>query len=174
MNDEYLWDRSGNDAEIERLECVLADLRYIPAAPPALAAAARPWWRNVRLVSGLATAAAMVMVVASLIYFRPPQGRIVEMAVNEPVSVKIEAPVVPESIVPASDSRPTYSNALYVRRRPSKLTKRVKQTPVTLTAEEKHAYDQVVLALYITGSKLRSVRDTIDVMEKNSARSNDR
>ena len=36
MNEEYLWDKTGEDAEIQQLENALAAFRYQETAPPAL------------------------------------------------------------------------------------------------------------------------------------------
>ena len=41
-----------------------------------------------------------------------------------------------------------------------------KKPSETLTAEEKHAYDQLMLALSITGSKLKIVKDKVDGVEE--------
>ena len=43
-----------------------------------------------------------------------------------------------------------------------------KNEPVKLTNEEKFAYNQLMLALSITGSKLKLVQDTIDRIENTS------
>jgi len=173
MNEEYLWDRSGDDTEIERLEDLLQDLRYRPTAAPTLPSPRR-WWQNVQILTGL-TATAAIAIIASFIYFSPLRSETVRTARNEQVETPVVAPstaaAAPTS--PLTEQRPTYSNALFVRRPRAKAVKRTKP-PVVLTAEEKHAYDQVVFALYVTGSKLRSVRDTIDVMEKNNKSSNDK
>ena len=42
MNNDYLWDKTGEDAEIESLENLLGGLRFQPTAPPALPAAVAP------------------------------------------------------------------------------------------------------------------------------------
>ena len=43
-----------------------------------------------------------------------------------------------------------------------------------LTDEEKHAYDQLMLALSITSSKLKIVKDKVDGVEENTTRENER
>jgi hypothetical protein len=63
MNEEYLWDRSGEDPEIERLERTLAPLRYQfrePRAVPPRVSAGR--WAVAAAVIGVA--AALVLAVA--------------------------------------------------------------------------------------------------------------
>lgn len=47
-------------------------------------------------------------------------------------------------------------------------------SPAALTDEEKHAYDQLMLALSITSSKLKIVKDKIDGVEENAALENER
>jgi hypothetical protein len=47
--------------------------------------------------------------------------------------------------------------------------------PEALTKEEKYAYDQLMLALSITSSKLKMVKDKVaGVEEKNAVRENER
>jgi len=46
---------------------------------------------------------------------------------------------------------------------------KIKEPAETLTAEEKYAYDQLMLALSITGSTLRIVKDKIDGIEEKNA-----
>lgn len=46
---------------------------------------------------------------------------------------------------------------------------KIKKPSETLTAEEKHAYDQLMLALSITGSKLKIVKDKVDGVEEQNA-----
>ena len=35
MNNDYLWDRTGSDADIERLESLLGGMKFQPDGPPA-------------------------------------------------------------------------------------------------------------------------------------------
>ena len=73
MNQDYLWDRSGEpDAEIERLERTLAPLRLgaepVPARRAAHVPAARRWWR-------LAAAAAVVAAAVGVGRMAAPQAQ---------------------------------------------------------------------------------------------------
>ena len=43
MNEDYLWDKTGEDPEIEKLENALQVFRYKETAPPALPAKALPF-----------------------------------------------------------------------------------------------------------------------------------
>jgi hypothetical protein len=189
MKEDYLWDKTGEDAEIERLENALASFRYRETAPPALPAEAfaiekespRKFFRF-----GFAFAAfAAILAIFFTVWFQAATGKIPaarSIAGNAvPKNAdKIEnkepevAPVRAVEKTPRS-SQPTviktrYRSAFPVR--PNKLTARnFKAAPPaeTLTREEKYAYDQLMLALSITSSSLRIVKDKVDGIEEKTA-----
>ena len=61
MNDDYLWDKSGRDPEIEAIEDLLAPLAHRESSVPPAMMPRRPAWGS--LFAVLATAAAVLFVV---------------------------------------------------------------------------------------------------------------
>jgi|CXWL01.1.fsa_nt_gi hypothetical protein len=176
MKDEYLWDKSGSDAEIEGLENTLSRFRYAAIDPPELPATniikfaktpQRRWFAYFFAAAGCLT---LVMLVG--VWLRSG-----ETGNNVTSTVAIVAPVVnrdmtPKSKVPVSKlanepkpalttltSTPKSFRSRAIRAKP-RLQRQ--QMPLVLTAEEKYAYGQLMLALSITGSKLRMVREMVD------------
>jgi hypothetical protein len=194
MKEDYLWDKTGEDDSIARLENALQAFRYEETAPPALPA-------NVFTVEkekprrffqiGFAFAAfASVFLVLSFFWFQtagdkiPPvetfaennQPEIVDRAANEEFNkttdksapaVKIEnstPPAKPKAAATRQTIAPVVrANKAVLRNKPAKAPSE------TLTAEEKYAYDQLMLALSITGSKLQIVKDKINGIEERHA-----
>ena len=198
MKEDYLWDKTGQDTEIERLENALRVFRYQETEPPALPAKIIPFERKFprgffRLSFAFAAFAAL-MIVCFGVWFQFSnntievgkdfaQTKITEIAkdstetvapqINNKVSEeflvekpkdliveKVEIPKqsVKRNIVKINKTVPT----VY---RPNDLIARnikVKKPDVKLTKEEKYAYDQLMLALSITSSKLKLVSDKVD------------
>ncbi|HVF47621.1 MAG TPA: hypothetical protein VNA17_08660 [Pyrinomonadaceae bacterium] len=179
MNEEYLWDKTGDDAEIESLEAQLAVFRYEPTASPALAENSPASTKSYRAPWALGFAFAAMAVVAgvSLWSMLPSVDQESEVAVADaisgdgPAAVEAEPPVA-EVVRPhvftempsAEKVQPkTYTQAKRSRKvAETRSAVRVKQHPVELTPEERAAYDQVVLALSITSSKLKMVQDKVN------------
>ena len=176
MNEEYLWDKTGADVEIEGLENALKTFSYRPIPPPGLPAKSfvleqKPQRRFVRL--GFAFAAAAVVILAAVWFLIPnrnvgvgkesmkadqPQSSTVRQTAAPPPT-KVDLPKLKDTstiiktrhaIRPAT--RPMNTVALKVKG---------KKPPVMLTEEEKYAYGQLMLALSITESKLKIVTDAI-------------
>ena len=176
MNNDYLWNRTGSDAEIERLETILGDLAFRPDEPPrtmrreSVLEPRRPSW-FVRFGLGFAAAStAAVPVVFFLITTRnalPPEGSAAALAPAPKNEVRSAEPSTELKFEKASAVRPG-------KRTPKKRqTRRVAKTApsregsrplpvITLTAEERDAYRQLMTALAITGEKLNIVRDKLD------------
>lgn len=185
MKEDYLWDKTGTDPEIESLENVLQAFRYKETAPPALAAKVLPLrkksspkiWRF-----AFAAAACLVFVAISLgALFQISSNKIevgkglaekitpqadIELPkeLNDLIGTKVEAPKqsarqkivkVRKIVSVISHQNKTTANNL-------KPTKQI----VRLTKEEKYAYDQLMLALSITSSKLKAVKDKVRGMEE--------
>ncbi|HEY8559820.1 MAG TPA: hypothetical protein VIL74_05410 [Pyrinomonadaceae bacterium] len=194
MKEDYLWDKTGADAEIEGLENALKAFRFEETAPPALPQTAfaiekekpRVFWRF-----GLAFAAfACLLTVFSIVWFqlgaRQTPGDAVVSEINpaldrekaadetfiEKTTPPAEKPVrattsaAPKIVKIARKSAPAARPVKAVTRRT------VTKAPAeTLTAEEKYAYNQLMLALSITGSQLKIVKDKVQGIEdKNAAR----
>jgi hypothetical protein len=201
MKEDYLWDKTGAvDPEIERLENALRVFRYQETEPPALPAKIIPFERKApprsffRLAFAFAACAAF-LIISLGVWFQFPVKKI-EVAKD---SIETFAPQIVEKIsdeipvVKPDDStvkkaethkqsvgrnvvkikKPVPANA-----RQNKLpaqTVEVKKPTVVLTKDEKYAYDQLMLALSITSSKLKLVKDKVEgVEEQNAFRKNGR
>lgn len=193
MKDDYLWDKTGEDAEIQGLENALAAFRYEETAPPELPQKVFTLEKPKRakiFQFGFALAAfAATVAVLSVVWFQiaenkiPPVGSVAgfseprnENKINDedfvknpevtPV-VKIDNPkplVKPGVIKIRQKSAPVVGTYKTVLR-----DTKAKEPAETLTAEEKYAYDQLMLALSITGSKLKIVKDKIAGIEEQNA-----
>lgn len=195
MNNDYLWNKTGDDPEIERLEKALAPFRYHEAVRPLpaeneaaeIVAPARPWrfaWTAFAFAASLA--AVTILWVGSL-----------EISVEENGAAKSSDLVFvsrPETLMPNSPAEPeapdTPKGAPPARRDPKKINPTTafaprrsrtkdaaaRDTVAALSVEEKYAYRQLMLALSITGSKLQMVQDAIDGTEdtKDNASNNQR
>ncbi len=201
MNENYLWDKTGDDAEIEKLENVLKVFRYRETAPPELPAktiafkpnASRRFFR----FSMAFAACAAVLLVFTGIWFKfstetievakdsakPIATRQIAESSKEVVDKKSDDSVIVETNEPAiikvknsptttkSKSFKTTEFADVKHRRKRTETKSVEPqlTAVKLTKEEKYAYDQLMLALSFTGSKLKIVKDKVEGIEDQTA-----
>ena len=173
MNEEYLWDKTGSDAEIEGLENALMAFRYKPVEPPALPAKAFSLAENPRrnwFKLGFAVAfAAAVIAVVPAVWFLVPNRSVVTETVKTvdpvPVVVKNNDDGAKVEALPAEAPPINIDGAVFrpaaKRLKPLAANSFVKDHPVKLTKEEKYAYGQLMLALSITESKLKIVRDAI-------------
>jgi hypothetical protein len=190
MKEEYLWDKTGQDFEIERLENALQVFRYKENAPPALPARVLPFKkenprRMFRLAFAFAACAAFVIISLGVWFqFSPEKIEVakdsaettapqIEKKVSDEISVKKQNDLVIEKVEKRKQS--VEQNAVRIRKivptnvRQNNLIARsveAKKSAVKLTKEEKYAYDQLMLALSITGSKLRLVTDKIEGVEE--------
>lgn len=187
MNNDYLWDKTGDDAEIEGLENLLSGLKYQPTDPPVLpvvielkAESKTPWWK---FSLAFAVPACLLIAILAGFWITRPTQRLqavnglketlpasgssqIPSAVNNPEANKQETEI-------AKDTSPKLITTLYTTKPKRKEmthaveTRYRKRQPKfeSLTSEEKFAYDQLKLALSITGSKLKVVADTINRAE---------
>lgn len=194
MKEDYLWDKTGAaDPEIERLENALAVFRYQETEPPVLPAKIVPFERKqprgfFRLAFAFAGCAALVAVCLG-VWFQFSSGK-VDVAKNstETIAPQINEKIADETVVkkPAdlivkkvevskqsSEPKTTKTRKIATATVPQEKTVAqnisVKNTAVKLTKDEKYAYDQLMLALSITGSKLKLVKDKIDNVEEQTA-----
>ena len=201
MKEDYLWDKTGAvDPEIERLEKALAVFRYQETEPPALPAKIIPFERKApprgffRLAFGFAVCAAFVIISLG-VWFQFSVNKI-EVAKDSTeafapqIAAKIsdETPVVkPDDLIVKKVETTQQSvgrNIIKIKKsvpanvRQYKLLARnveIKKPTVVLTKDEKYAYDQLMLALSITSSKLKLVKDKVEgVEEQNAVRKNGR
>ena len=179
MSDEYLWSKNGSDAEIEGLEDLLSDFRYvperavqIPVSDPVVEPIAA---RRFRWVFALAAPAFATVLLAVWFAFQSNEGslRAREQVVDKPqISVPGESttligntsdtPVAAYKATPTQKASPTIIKTIF---RPKSSKRRQIESLVAankLTKEEKYAYDRLMLALSIAGNKLKVVQDTID------------
>lgn len=178
MNEEYLWNKTGGDAEIEGLENALKVFSYKQNATPELPAKTfviteKPGRRVFRLGFALAFAAAFVVVV-SVAWFMVPNRKAgvvrdsAKVIAPQPAVIPaVDAPPAPNAELSMQNNIPTIVKARHLARPTAKRTTTVAiqkkdiNPAINLTAEEKYAYGQLMLALSITESKLRIVKDTI-------------
>ncbi len=180
MNEDYLWNKTGSDPEIERLENALKPLRFAGSAAPRLPAkVATRKERSQRGFFGFwlapAFAAVAIAAFATIAYWPPTRNMPVaagpaENSVPPTKSTAAQPESRPAPIVVPPVQKPAPIVTLYKvpkRRtpRPSSLVavnSGHKVPHVKLTDEEKYAYSQLMLALSITSSKLKIVKDAID------------
>jgi hypothetical protein len=188
MNEDYLWDKTGEDSEIEGLENALQVFRYRETAMPEPSAKVLPFRREPsRKIFSYAMAAAACVAFAAF-------GLVVWLQISNNKTVVGEN--LAETTVPQNNTR---SNAATVEKpnnlidvklpntRPSFERKAVKirqpvpafvqrketkgqvirhiKPDVRLTKEEQYAYNQLMLALSITSSKLKMVKDKVEGLE---------
>ncbi len=197
MKQDYLWDKTGFDAEIENLENALAVFRYKETAPPAIPAKVIPFRkeesrRSFRFAYAIAACAAFVMIGSGLWFqLSPDEIAIQENWVktteqqNSGSFPKAEIVKNPAPIVSVAEASPetkigstkrtaatkavrinkTISPVVYEKERKAKNVE-AKKSDVQLTKEEQYAYEQLMLALSITSSKLKMVKDKVEGLEE--------
>lgn len=185
MNDEYLWQKTGEDTEVAALENALAVFRYREDAPPALTVHEEARSRRWRFVFALAPVAAIVIV--AIVWMQSSRGIdddivfVNESTVATPPPVQSPAPptrntgdTVSPKPQPRREIIPTTAA---LTRRPKPKSLRPEARMAVLTDEERYAYGQLMLALSISSEKLKVVQDAINGVEPNknsSPRNNDR
>jgi hypothetical protein len=190
MKEDYLWDKTGEDAEIQGLENALKAFRYTETAPPELPAKVfaveKPKRAGFFQFRFAFAALAAVVVILSVVWFQatnnkiPPVESVAEINVPKTVDKIADEEIIqtPES-APVENRKPSVKpHVVRVRQRSAPIVNtekailletKVKEPAETLTAEEKYAYDQLMLALSITGSKLKIVKDKINGIEEQNA-----
>jgi hypothetical protein len=173
MNDEYLWNKTGTDADIEELENELKAFRFQLSEPPALPARVVPLPEKRRFFSffrlGFAVAfAAAVIVAMTVMWLRTPVNhseKRSEYAQNDSPNAAIPGAIRPED--PGTPIiEPPMPKPRVIKFRPpttndTRAVKVVAKKEEKLTPEEKHAYDQLMTALAITSNELKFVKDKI-------------
>ncbi|HLL99831.1 MAG TPA: hypothetical protein VK400_02145 [Pyrinomonadaceae bacterium] len=198
IKEDYLWDKTGEDADIETLENALQVFRYKETAPPELPAKVLPFRKEEpkpapRRIFSFAVAAAACLafgVIALGVWLQILNNSVQVNQANltEKAEPEIVLPPEPQqaSIVPKSVDSPVdnagnlkQSSArkpVAARRNaplavPVKISQKIAKTRnakaakpnvARLTKEEQYAYDQLMLALSIAGSKFKLVKDKID------------
>ena len=182
MNGDYLWDKSGDDPEVRRVEDALAVFRY-RAIPEPVLSAAKPVkvvepaarWKFSFAFAFAASVAIMIMFGVWLVVSSGLKGSGNELAASSPPRIDPESR---SDLVTLQNGYPLekVANAVRARQhtdrrsagpRREKAFRKIetKGATMALTSQEKYAYGQLMLALAITGSKLKIVRDTINGTE---------
>ena len=201
MKEDYLWDKTGSDPEIEKLETALRAFRYEETAPPAIPAKVLPFVKKeparktfplLRAVAACLALTSISLGVWILISNTKNEiaGDVLQKSVVEPEFVNPIKPAT-ETVPPAKpkeEVKPTFQKTLYIEPKSSpksllvsksgsknaghnSTNRRIKNTKkdIRLTEEEKHAYEQLMLALSITSTKLKLVKEKIDGEENQAA-----
>ncbi len=193
MKEDYLWNKKGNDAEIEKLENALAQFRYRETAAPVIipekisTVAEKPKRRifNFSLAFSFASCAAFVLILlgAWFQFSGKNAANISDLSKSIPPEVKIVLPNEPDKIIspeelkrsseksetpkhikaknPISEKKIAPQKTVLIKRKGEK----PKAETLELTEEEKYAYDQLMLALSITSSKLNLVKEKVAFIE---------
>lgn len=201
MKENYLWDKSGDDAEIKKLEIALQAFRYQETAAPELPAKILPFKKEpsrviFRFVAAIAACVIFGLTVTG-IWLQFSNNKIE----NKSELAKVSAPVIEPTVSNASNnikgnsavSKPadllvksvavskqnTNQKAHKIRYAVTPLNpartgmkiqnKDAAKPEVQLTKEEQYAYDQLMLALSITSSKLKIVKDKVEGIDETNA-----
>jgi hypothetical protein len=204
MNEDYLYNKTGEDAEIENLENLLKDFRLQNTKAPMLPAniaifQPKPRRKVFRYAFAIAASLLIAIMIGVWAKFSKIENNFVADSIevkenqkDEVVSVNIE-PKKPENVVFNPINKP---NRKFENKRitPTKfiqkavfqnvnLKSRIKIQPTKVlpnkqifnfTDEEKFAYEQLKLALSITGSNLKTVKEKIDNKEVESSALNNK
>lgn len=199
MNEDYLWNKTGKDAEIEKLENALKAFRYKETAPPELQAkrlvfeekqTRRSWFPFIfAFGSGFA-----VILFAIVLLFNFSAKKVDEAKKDTEISApkveqkredktSLQIAVEPPKVLSEKKIETTKPKIVKVVELKSstkvtnkQITRKIeaKKPSVQLTDEEKYAYDQLMLALSITGSKLKIVQDKIQNIDETSVSKSER
>ena len=196
MKEDYLWDKTGEDPDIEKLENALEVFRYKETAPLELPAKVLPFRKEEsrqprrRIFSyAMAAAAGLIFGVIALgIWLQisrndaETQASLTETAKPEIVVPTPKPPIGDPDILPVDNIEnskriPARKISAIRKNVPAKIFRKetkarnIKATKpdVKLTKEEQYAYDQLMLALSITSSKFRLVKDKIEGIEEKNA-----
>lgn len=182
MKEDYLWDKTGDDPEIKGFENELAAFRYRETDPVFLLAVAacpvveKPQRRKISLAFAFAAACPTAIVIMLGVWFTLSDTRSWDdgnVAITKPTNGEIEGNEIGSLPVKTieTENRRFRQNVLKIRHvgsptlRRKKVAARIsdlKKQIVELTNEEKFAYGQLMLALSVTGSTLKIVKDRID------------
>lgn len=179
MKNDYLWDKTGTDPEIERLEGLLAEFRY--SVDPAAASNVIEFPGRVRsdLKPWIFSIAACIAVAASALglwsfYLTGGDAAASDVAQVQTETEEVVLPVIPlaepetktkvTAVNPRSPTAARPQKASLRSRSGRAVQQRIKEAhaPSALTKEERFAYNQLMLALSITSSNLQTVRRSID------------
>jgi hypothetical protein len=189
MKEDYLWDKTGEDLEIEKLENALQMFRYRETAMPELSAKVLPFRKQPsRPIFNFAMAAAACVVFAAfglIVWLQVSNNKTVigeefaEATVQQSNTAFTDSKITEKSgdliVEKIQNSKPSFERkAVKIRQNISPTVRRKEtkkqvfkntQPDVRLTKEEQYAYSQLMLALSITSSKLKMVKDKVEGLE---------
>lgn len=166
MKEDYLWDKSGNDPEIEKLENALAVFRYKETKPPMLPAnnvlafksETKKLSRKIfSLPMTIAASVALMAFMAGLWFFVSNEQK--QHGNNVALDIKQgeEFPQIPDA--PKEEIKRDVKGGRVVLLPVAKKVRASKQDDeIRLTDEERYAYEQLMKALKITSDKLNYVK----------------
>jgi hypothetical protein len=185
MNNDYLFEKTGSDENIEELEDLLAVYRIDPL-PPALARAEssaettgphRLFGFLLSHATAIGSFAFLTIIAVTAIAWLDQRSidtaELSSIEVSSPIKSFDSGPSIFDPSGPAAVTkiRPqTIGRRRQIKFNPAapirkiqlaKVIRRAEPAP-QLSAEEKYAYEQVKLALWLAGSKMKVVQDTID------------
>lgn len=185
MNDEYLWQKTGEDPEVEKLEKILSVFRYRESISSAIVAnrvAVEEKPPRLRMSLALAFASCVAVAIVGVTWIQLGSEKTESLSVTDFVFVNgsdnpatdspavIEPPAIKNRDLP---SQPSRNRGKKVKTTTASFDRRVKAKDsivrdgvAALTEEERFAYRQLMLALSISSSKLKIVQDTIDGAEE--------
>ncbi len=193
MKEDYLWDKTGaGDPEIERLENALAVFRYQATEPPALPAMIIPFEKKTprsffRLAFTFAACATLVIVSLGVWFqFSGEKLDVVknssekiapqatekatdETTVKKPENLNTEKTKTRQQFAEPKIVKIRKTAPAVIRQNKAVAQSAFKKPAVELTKEEKYAYDRLMLALSITSSKFRLVKDKVEGVEAENA-----
>ncbi len=186
MNQDYLWDKTGDDSEIKELENALHAFRsnetIAPSLPPQIIVVEKqPSRKFFQWGFAFATCASIAFVSIGF-WFQITRNPDIVKNLPPKTSVQNSAPSKTEAIIEATveqqgnlvstpSSKPTRKKSNTTNKKRRRNTKRLRKVgsrknrsrntmpKVVLTKEERYAYEQLMLGLSITSSKLKIVRD---------------
>lgn len=191
MNEEYLWNKTGEDAEIESLENALKAFRYRETAPPELPSkqlvfeekpTRRSWFPFIfAFGSGFA-----VILFAVILLFNFSTKKVDEAKNDTEISApKTQEKQAEKTILQIAVEPPKALSEKTIETTKPKIVKVVesksstkvstkqiarkienKKPSVKLTDEEKFAYDQLMIALSVTSAKLNIVKDKMKTIDE--------
>lgn len=185
MKEDYLWDRSGHDAEVERLEELLSTFRFSDEIAPRSnvvefrvrsRSGRQPWILAIAASVAIGSIAIGAWTLSSTVNETAPaestQSNVEVRAADLPVIATIQIPQHANTVNPVSSSRIRRGKNRASAQKAflaGRTTRRKPAGSPSLTADETQAYNQLMLALSITSEKLQIVRDTVNGSdEKNS------
>jgi hypothetical protein len=176
MNDNYLWDRSGEpDAEVQELEALLGELKYQPRPlqiPSTLRAGTSR--RRYFIPLAIAAAIALVLVGAGLwIQFKGSHDEPVRQARDDqsaPATKQTPAPL-PQNQLAISTPPPRDNSTQRVRKfnlisRDANRVRPSRRAAPALTEQELAQKDQVLMALRLVSAKLNLAQRKTQLFRK--------